>query len=149
MECLRRVVNSNDLNPFLSLPRTFLNRKIEILITPMEDEKTYDSSDLINNCIEDARSRYKIVNGKKCAVSVPYSLLKQLNRIAFEEKTLISLRNDSVKITLFYKGEKNIIDYKFNLPDRIFITNYKQSENKRILNISETKIENLSCHFGA
>ena len=63
MECLRRIVNSNDLSPFISLPRSFLNKKIEVLITPVEEEIN-DSSELINSCIEDAKSRYKIVNGE-------------------------------------------------------------------------------------
>ena len=50
MECLRRIVNSNDLSPFISLPRSFLNKKIEVLITPVEEDTT-DSSELINSCI--------------------------------------------------------------------------------------------------
>ena len=45
MECLRRVVNSNDLNSLFSLPRSFLNKKIEVIITPIEDGN--DSSTLI------------------------------------------------------------------------------------------------------
>ncbi len=148
MECLRRIVDSNDLTPFISLPRSFLNKKIEVLITPVEEEVN-DSSELIRSCIEDAKSRYKIVNGNTCDFDIPKTLLQQLYRIKFEEKPLISIRNDSLKITLFYEGRKNIIDYKNTCPNAIFVTEYIPDAKKRIMKISELKINKLSGYFGA
>ncbi len=148
MECLRRIVNSNDLSPFISLPRSFLNKKIEVLITPVEEDSN-DSSELIKSCIEDAKSRYKIVNGKACNFDIPHQLLQQLYRITYEEKPLVSIREDSLKITLFHKGKKNIIDYKNNCPNAVFITEYIPDAKKRIMKISELKINKLSGYFGA
>ena len=148
MECLRRVVNSNDLNSLFSLPRSFLNKKIEVIITPIEEDVN-DSSELIDSCIEDAKSRYKIVNGNNCSIDIPQILLKQLYKIRYEEKPLISIRNDSLKITLFHEGRKNIIDYKSNCPNGIFITEYIPDAKKRIMKISELKINKLSGYFGA
>ena len=148
MECLRRIVNSNDLSPFISLPRSFLNKKIEVLITPVEEDVN-DSSDLIKSCIEDAKSRYKIVNGNPCVFEISQTLLQQLNKIKYEEKPIVSLRDDSLKITLFYKGKKHIIDYKSACPNAIFITEYIPDAKKRVMKISELKINKLSGYFGA
>ena len=147
MECLRRVVNSNDLNSLFSLPRSFLNKKIEVIITPIEEDVN-DSSELIDSCIEDAKSRYKIVNGNNCSFDIPQILLKQLYKIRYEEKPLVSIRDDSLKITLFHEGKKNIIDYKSNCPNGIFITEYIPDAKKRIMKISELKINKLSGYFG-
>ena len=147
MECLRRVVNSNDLNPFFSLPRSFLNKKIEVIITPIEEDAD-DSSKLIDSCIEDAKSRYKIVNGNNCSFDIPQTLLKQLYKIKYEEKPLVSIRDDSLKITLFHEGKKNIIDYRSTCPNGIFITEYIPDSKKRIMKISELKINKLSGYFG-
>lgn len=149
MECLRRIVNSNDLTPFFSLPRNFLNKKIEVLITPVEEDKDYNSFELINSCIEDAESRYRIVNGKKCKVDLPQPLLEQLYKIRYEEKPLISIRDDSLKITLFHNGRKNIIDYKNACPNAIFITEFIPDAKKRLMKMSELKINKLSGYFGA
>ena len=146
MECLRRVVNSNDLNSLFSLPRSFLNKKIEVIITPIEDGN--DSSELIDSCIEDAKSRYKIVNGNNCSFDIPQTLLKQLYKIRYEEKPLVSIRDDSLKITLFHEGRKNIIDYRSTYPNGIFITEYIPDAKKRIMKISELKINKLSGYFG-
>ena len=140
MECLRRIVNSNDLSPFISLPRSFLNKKIEVLITPVEEDSN-DSSELINSCIEDAKSRYKIVNGNTCNFEIPQTLLHQLYKITYEEKPLVSIREDALKVTLFYKGKKNIIDYKSAFPNTIFITEYIPDAKKRVMKISELKIK--------
>ena len=139
MECVRRIVNSNDLSPLISLPRSFLNKKIEVLITPVEEDVN-DSSELINSCIEDAKSRYKIVNGNTCNFEIPQTLLHQLYKITYEEKPLVSIREDSLKITLFYKGKKHIIDYKRACPNAIFITEYIPDAKKRLMKISELKI---------
>ena len=57
MECIRRVVNANDLNSFLSLPRSFMNKTIEVLITPIENGSVSESEKLIEECLDDARSR--------------------------------------------------------------------------------------------
>ncbi len=149
MECLRRVVDSNDLISLLSLPRSFLNKKVEIFITPVDDNSKSDSTKLIENCINDARCRYKIANGKKCNVVIPSFLLNQLYKINFEETPLISIRDGSAKITMFYKGKKNIIDYNFDFPDRVIISSFKNEDNKRIMDMSELKIEKLSGYFGA
>ena len=111
MECLRRVVNSNDLNSLFSLPRSFLNKKIEVIITPIEEDAN-DSSELINSCIEDAKSRYKIVNGNNCSLDIPQNLLKQLYKIRYEEKPLISIRDNTLKITLFMKVKKILLIIK-------------------------------------
>ena len=146
MECLRRVVNSNDLNSLFSLPRSFLNKKIEVIITPIEDGN--DSSALIDSCIEDAKSRYKIVNGNNYSFDIPQTLLKQLYKIRYEEKPLVSIRDDSLKITLFHEGRKNIIDYRSTCPNGIFITEYIPDAKKRIMKISELKINKLSGYFG-
>ena len=149
MECVRRVVNANDLNSFLSLPRSFMNKTIEVLITPIENESVSESEKLIEECLDDARSRYKVVNGKSCNIVVPVFLIKQLKQINYEEKPLISLRNDSVKVTMFHKGRKSIIDYKFDLPDKAFLTTIYNTENKRMMDLSELKIEKLSEFLGA
>lgn len=149
MECVRRIVNSNDLSSFFSLPRSFLNKKIEVLITPIEEDKSVDSTDLINSCIADAESRYKIVNGDKCKFVIPDALLEQLYKIQYEEKPLISIRNDSLKITLFHEGRKNIIDYKSEYTNAIFITKFNSDDNKRSLEMTELKINKLSSYFGA
>ena len=149
MECVRRIVNSNDLSSFFSLPRSFLNKKIEVLITPIEEDKSVDSTDLINSCIADAESRYKIVNGNKCNFVIPQPLLDQLYKIHYEEKPLISIRDDSIKVTLFHDGRKNIIDYKSEVPNAVFITKFNSDANKRSLDISEIKINKLSSYFGA
>lgn len=148
MECLRRIVNSNDLTPFISLPRSFLNKKIEVLITPVEEDVT-DSSVLIESCIEDAKSRYKIVNGSSCSFDIPQALLQQLYKIKFEEKPLVSIRDDSLKVTLFHEGKQNIIDYKSACPTAVFITEYIPDAKKRKMKISELKINKLSGYFGA
>ena len=147
MECLRRVVNSNDLNSLFSLPRSFLNKKIEVIITPIEDGN--DSAALIDSCIEDAKSRYKIVNGNNCSFDIPQILLKQLYKIRYEEKPLVSIRDDSLKITLFHEGRKNIIDYRSTCPNGVFITEYIPDAKKRIMKISELKMNKLSGYFGA
>ena len=80
---------------------------------------------------------------------MPVFLIKQLKQINYEEKPLISLRDDSVKVTMFYKGRKNIIDYKFDLPDKAFVTTIYNTENKRMVDLSELKIEKLSEFLGA
>ena len=148
MECLRRVVNSNDLNSLFSLPRSFLNKKIEVIITPIEEDVN-DSSELIDSCIEDAKSRYKIVNGNNCSFDIPQNLLKQLYKIRYEEKPLVSIRDDSLKITLFHEGRKNIIDYRSTCPNGVFITEYIPDAKKRVMKISELKMNKLSGYFGA
>ena len=117
-------------------------------LTPVEEDVT-DSSVLIESCIEDAKSRYKIVNGSSCNFDIPQALLQQLYKIKFEEKPLVSIRDDSLKVTLFYKGKQNIIDYKSACPNAIFITEYIPDAKKRKMKISELKINKLSGYFGA
>lgn len=148
MECIKTIVNSNDLAPFFPLPRSFLNRKIEVLITPVED-KEIDSSKIVSDCIQDAYSRYKIANGKDCLYKVPENLIFQLEKIKFEDKPLISIRDDSVKITLFYNSKKYIIDYKDLCPEIVFVSNFHSAQNgKREMDIKEIPVFDLASLFG-
>ena len=149
MECVRRVINSNDLNPFLMLPRSFSNRKVEVLITPIE-EKMSDNSDFIDYCLKDAYSRYKVVNGKDSEVEIPKELLLALKEIAYDEKPLISIRDNSLKVVLFKNEKKYTIDFKSICPDIVMVSNlYTDSDGNRTMNINEVKISALSDFFEA
>jgi hypothetical protein len=53
-----------------------------------------------------------------------------------------------LKITLFHDGKKNIIDYRSTCPSAIFITEYIPDTKKRIMKISELKINKLSGYLG-
>ena len=93
-------------------------------------------------------STAKHYNGNNCSIDIPQNLLKQLYKIRYEEKPLVSIRDDLLKITLFHEGKKNIIDYKSTCPNGIFITEYIPDAKKRIMKISELKINKLSGYFG-
>ena len=147
MECIRRIVNSNDLTPSLMLPRSFSNRKVEILITLIDDEKS-ETSGFIDSCIEDAIARYKIANGRDCAFHIPEELISELKLINFDEKPLFSIRNDSFKVVMFKDGKKYNIDYKESCPDIVMISNFStDSSGKRLMNISEIAVNSLSKFF--
>ena len=143
MECVRRIVNSNDLNPFMMLPRSFSNRKVEVLITPI-DEKKSANSDFIDSCVTDAFARYKVVNGKNCDFHIPENLLFELKAIDFDEKPLFSIRDDSLKVVMFKNGDKFTIDYKEICPDIVMISSFStDSLGKRTMNIHEVAVDSL------
>lgn len=148
MECVKTIVNSNDLNSFISLPRSFLNRKIEVLITPIDESENASSDNIIEDCIQDAYARYKIVNNKESLYKMPKKLVTQLKKINYAEKPLISIRDDSVKITLFYNEKKYVIDYKDLCPNIVFISNICTEKDKREMNVQEVSVEKLASYFG-
>lgn len=148
MECVKTIVNSNDLNSFISLPRSFLNRKIEVLITPIDESENTTSNKIIEDCIQDAYARYKIVNNKECLYKMPKKLITQLEKINYAEKPLISIRDDSVKITLFYNEKKYVVDYKDLCPNIVFISNIYTEKDKREMNVKEVSVEKLASYFG-
>ena len=149
MECVRRIVNSNDLNPFFMLPRSFFNRKVEILITPI-DENTTENSDFIDSCVKDALARYKAVHEKNCGFTVQETLLAELKAIDYDEKPLFSIRDDSLKVVLFKNGKKYTIDYKEICPEIVMVSNFSvDSAGKRVMNIREVAVNSLSKFFEA
>ena len=54
MEFVREIVDSSVLNQVLNLPRSFLNRKVEILVIPVQekDKKVSVSRERINELME-------------------------------------------------------------------------------------------------
>ena len=149
MECVRRIVNSNDLSPFLMLPRSFSNRKVEVLITPI-DENNSDKSDFIDVCVEDALARYKVTNGKNCEFHIPENLISELKKIDFDEKPLLSIRDDSLKVVMFKGGNKFTIDYKEFCPDIVMVSTFStDSAGKRGMDIHEIAVDSLVGFFEA
>ena len=149
MECVRRIVNSNDLDPLLMLPRSFSNRKVEILITPV-DEKTSVDSDFIDACLEDAFARYKIVNEKDCAFHIQEKLLSGLKSIDYDEKPLFSIRDDSLKVVMFRSGKKYTVDYKDMCPDIVMISTFStDSSGNKVMNVTEVPVDSISKFFEA
>jgi hypothetical protein len=42
MKALRRIVNLDSLREMMDIPSTFVHKKVEVLILPLEDEKIKD-----------------------------------------------------------------------------------------------------------
>ena len=56
MEVVRKVVDSNSLMSFMNLPKTFRNRKLEVIVLPVEEnseevKKTADVSTVVQSLI--------------------------------------------------------------------------------------------------
>ena len=56
MEVVRKVVDANSLMPFMNLPKTFRNRKLEVIVLPFEEnseevKKTADVSTVVQSLI--------------------------------------------------------------------------------------------------
>lgn len=150
MECVRAVVDSSNLRPILSLPRSFWNRKLEIIITPVEDTPDEGAEKVISDCIADALARYRIVSGKEFNGGFPSALRQQLVKLPYKNAPLISIRDDSVKVTLFYGSEKYIIDYKDICPDIVIISRIRMNpDGKRIIEMKETPVGGLCDFFEA
>ena len=148
MECEKRIVNSNDLAQFFSLPRSFFNKRIEVLMTPVEDLSISDSSAVVQECIQDACTRYRIVNGRQCSYKIPDALVCQFNKINFVDKPLFSIRDDSLKVTLYYNAKKYLIDYKNQCPDVVYVSSFRiDGHNRRSMDIKEMSISNLARYF--
>ena len=93
------------------------------------------------------RKTAKHYNGNNCSFDIPQNLLQQLYKIRYEEKPLVSIRDDLLKITLFHEGKKNIIDYKSTCPNGIFITEYIPDAKNHIMKMSDLKMNRLSGYF--
>ena len=131
------------------LPRTFLNRRVEVLVTPVEDAVMQPSVNVVQNALEDAKTRFKVVHGKPFDCNVSERFLMQLNQLAYSEPPLISLREDSIKVTMFYNGQKYIIDYKTDCPDIIMLSKWEADTcGKRMLVITEVSVDKLTDCFG-
>ncbi|MBD8925466.1 MAG: hypothetical protein EGR89_05610 [[Eubacterium] rectale] len=56
MEVVRKVVDANSLMSFMNLPKTFRNRKLEVIVLPVEEnseevKKTADVSTVVQSLI--------------------------------------------------------------------------------------------------
>ena len=81
-----------------------------------------------------------------------FGALKEADVIRYPiEKKAFEMGKDKterLEKLIYENNPKNIIDYRSNCPNGIFITEYIPDSKKRIMKISELKINKLSGYFG-
>lgn len=95
---------------------------------------------VLQNCIEDSVNRFKTFNNGKNPTDIySYKIINLLKELCRVDTPYMTMYDDAVKIRTTIRGRKFIIDYDFDEPNSVYITEQHNQNSK----ITQCKVEDF------
>ena len=95
---------------------------------------------VLQNCIEDSVNRFKTFNNGKNPTDIySYKIINLLKELCRVDTPYMTMYEDAVKIRTTIREKKFIIDYDFDEPNSVYITEQHNQNSK----ITQCKVEDF------